>query len=140
MYKRQLLSWRDIEGYMDLYQASPADRSNPYFAPLLAPDLSGMPRTLMLTAEYCPLRDEGEVFAQRLADDGNDVACYRILDAVHGYLLYPPVFRDVYKRQRSSRPPTTSSPHCTARCGAAARSCTCPRACSWTSPCKATSA
>ena len=38
--------------------------------------------------------------AQRLADDGNDVACYRILDAVHGYLLYPPVFsivRDTYR-------------------------------------------
>lgn len=95
-----LLSWRDIEGYMDLYQSSPADRANPYFAPLLAPDLSGMPRTLMMTAEYCPLRDEGEVFAQRLVDDGNDVACYRVLDAVHGYLLYPPVFsivRDTYR-------------------------------------------
>ena len=46
------------------------------------------------------MRDEGEVFAQRLADDGGCVACYRVLDAVHGYLLYPSVFnivKDTYR-------------------------------------------
>ena len=38
--------------------------------------------------------------AQRLADDGGDVQCYRMLDAVHGYLLYPTVFnivKDTYR-------------------------------------------
>ena len=41
-----------------------------------------------------------QVYAQRLADDGGDVQCYRMLDAVHGYLLYPSVFnivRDTYR-------------------------------------------
>ena len=94
-----LLSWRDIQGYMELYQSSPEDTHNPYFAPLLAPNLACQPRTLVITAEYCPLRDEGETYAQRLADDGCHVQCYRIFDAVHGYLLYPPVLgivRDTY--------------------------------------------
>ena len=44
---------------------------------------------------YCPLRDEGEVFAQRLADDGGCVACYRVLDAVPVSYTH----LDVYKRQ-----------------------------------------
>ena len=95
-----LLSWRDIQGYMELYRSSPEDARNPYFAPLIEPDLSEQPRTLMITAELCPLRDEGETYAQRLADDQCEVRCYRVLDAVHGYLLYPsvlPVVRNTYR-------------------------------------------
>lgn len=95
-----LLSSRDIMGYMELYASSPEDLHNPYFAPLIEPDLSNQPRTLVISAEYCPLRDEGETYAQRLADDGNVVACYRVLDAVHGYFLYPSVLglvRDTYR-------------------------------------------
>ena len=95
-----LLSARDIQGYMDMYAPDPAQRSNPYCAPLLAGDLSHQPRTLVMTAEYCPLRDEGEEYARRLAAAGNEVSCVRILDAVHGYFLYPSVLnlvRDTYK-------------------------------------------
>ncbi|WP_139650652.1 alpha/beta hydrolase [Raoultibacter phocaeensis] len=95
-----LLTSQDIVDYMELYLSVPEDVHNPYFAPLIEPDLSCQPRTLVITAEYCPLRDEGEVFAQRLADDGSDAQCYRVLDAVHGYLLYPSVFnivKDTYR-------------------------------------------
>ncbi len=97
----QLLTWRDIEGYMDLYRSAPADFDNPYFAPLLDPDLSRQPRTLVISAEYCPLRDEGEAYAARLELEGDqEVQCYRMLDAVHGYLLYPSVLslvKDTYR-------------------------------------------
>lgn len=95
-----LLTARDVQGYRELYLSKPEDAANPYFAPLLAPDLSGQPRTLVITAEYCPLRDEGEVYAGRLELEGCDVQCYRVLDAIHGYLLYPRVFnivRDTYR-------------------------------------------
>lgn len=95
-----LLTAQDIMDYMELYLATPADAHNPYFAPLIEPDLANQPRTLVVTAEYCPLRDEGETYAQRLADDGSDAHCYRILNAVHGYLLYPSVFnivKDTYR-------------------------------------------
>lgn len=95
-----LLTSRDIEGYMELYASAPEDRANPYFAPLLAPSLANQPRTLVISAEFCPLRDEGEVYAARLELEGNDVQCYRVLDAVHGYLLYPSVFnivKDTYR-------------------------------------------
>ena len=36
------------------------------FAPILAKDLSHMPETLILTAEFDPLRDEGEEYGKRL--------------------------------------------------------------------------
>ena len=95
-----LLTREDIEGYISLYLNGPADWSNPYFAPLLAPCLSNQPRTLLISAEYDPLRDEGEAYAARLEADGNDVVCYRMIDGVHGYFLYPTVLslvRDTYR-------------------------------------------
>lgn len=95
-----LLTRRDIEGYIGMYLAKPEDYANPYFAPLLEADLHDQPRTLMITAEYCPLRDEGEAYAARLEADGNQVECFRLLDAVHGYFLYPSVLslvRDTYQ-------------------------------------------
>lgn len=98
-----LLTWRDIEGYMELYRNSPEDARNPYLAPLVAPDLSGLPRTLVISAEYCPLRDEGETFAARIQLEGGQASCYRMLNAVHGYLLYPSILtvvKDTYRIMR----------------------------------------
>lgn len=95
-----LLTRRDIEGYISMYLSEPADRESPYFAPLLDLDLGNQPRTLMMTAEYCPLRDEGEAYAARLEADGNQVECFRVLDGVHGYFLYPSVLglvRDTFR-------------------------------------------
>lgn len=95
-----LLTREDIQGYMGMYLSKPEDYVDPYLAPLLMPDLSHQPRTLLVSAEYCPLRDEGEAYAARLEAEGNDVECVRMLDAVHGYFLYPTLFgfvRDTYK-------------------------------------------
>lgn len=86
-----LLPWQDIEGYMSLYRSSEEDLHNPYLAPLLEPDLSDQPRTLLISAEYCPLRDEGETFAARIEIESGQASCYRMLNAVHGFLLYPSV-------------------------------------------------
>ncbi|MCI9129986.1 MAG: alpha/beta hydrolase [Eggerthellaceae bacterium] len=95
-----LLTREDIEGYINLYLNGPEDYQNPYFAPLLAPSLANQPRTLVISAEYCPLRDEGETFAARIEADGGEAACYRMLDGVHGYFLYPSILslvRDTYR-------------------------------------------
>ena len=80
-----LLTAKKMEQYLELYQGSPADRQNPYFAPLCEEDLSRQPRTLILTAEYDPLRDEGEEYGRRLEKAGNQVSVYQVKDALHGF-------------------------------------------------------
>jgi acetyl esterase/lipase len=48
--------------------------SNPLVSPLLAENVSGMPRTLIHTAEFDPLRDEGRNYFERLTQAGNEVS------------------------------------------------------------------
>ena len=74
-----------MEDYVTLYESCPEDRQNPYFAPLMETDYRNLPRTLLLTAELDPLRDEGEEYARRLEEAGNEVQQYRIAGAFHGF-------------------------------------------------------
>lgn len=80
-----LLTSVKMEDYVTLYERTPEDRNNPYFAPLVAEDFSGLPDTLILTAEYDPLRDEGEEYGRRLQEAGCNVHTVRISGALHGY-------------------------------------------------------
>ena len=80
-----LLTSVKMEDYVILYQRTEEDRKNPYFAPVLAENLQGLPDTLVLTAQYDPLRDEGEDYAKKLKRAGNLVEHHRIKGALHGY-------------------------------------------------------
>lgn len=80
-----LLTSAKMEDYLNLYQRDKKDRENPYFAPILAKDFRNLPKTLILTAQMDPLRDEGEKFGKKLSDAGNDVTIHRISGALHGY-------------------------------------------------------
>lgn len=80
-----LLTAVKMENYISLYQRSPEDRANPYFSPLQEKDLGNLPDTLILTAEFDPLRDEGEEYARRLKEAGNYVELHRIPGALHGF-------------------------------------------------------
>lgn len=71
--------------YLDYYKNSAEDFQNPYFAPLLSRDLSGQPQTLIITAQYDPLRDEGEAYGQRLEQAGCRTEIHRIEGALHGF-------------------------------------------------------
>ena len=87
-----LLTSRRINDYMELYIRSKEDLTNPYLAPVLCKDLSNQPKTLIITAEYDPLRDEAEIYGQRLAQAGNQVVIYRMKDALHGFMFLPKHF------------------------------------------------
>ena len=96
-----LLTAERVADYLSLYMQSEADLKNPYFSPLLAPGLRGQPATLMITAAYDPLRDEGEAYAARLREAEVPVTLYRAPDVMHGFFSLPPAFsavRDVYRQ------------------------------------------
>ncbi len=84
-----LMTSKRISEYMDLYLSREEDRLSPYVAPLLAEDLSNQPKTLIITAEYDPLRDEGEAYGMCLRKYGNTVRIERMKDALHGFLSLP---------------------------------------------------
>ena len=57
---------------------------DPYFAPLMAENLSGLPQALVYTTEQDVLKDEGTLYAHRLKEAGNKVYHFHNKVAFHG--------------------------------------------------------
>ena len=77
------------------YLSRVEDALNPLFSPALANDLSGVAPSLVITAEYDPLRDQGEAYADMLAKAGVAVTSIRVRGATHGFIALPGVGGDV---------------------------------------------
>jgi acetyl esterase len=79
------LSTEFIDRCEAAYVPDSADTADPLLSPLQAKDLSGLAPAYVLTAGFDPLRDEGEAFARRVADDGGVVALKRHPGLIHGF-------------------------------------------------------
>lgn len=80
------LSRTAMQWFWSLYLDSPGQVADPLASPLRAASLAGLPATTLLTAEFDPLRDEGEAFAQRLRDAGVEVRLQRCAGMIHGFI------------------------------------------------------
>jgi acetyl esterase len=76
-----------VRWFLANYLAAGQNSNSPYLFPLVGDDLSGLPPTLVMTAEYDPLRDEGIAFADKLARAGVAVEHFHAEDQMHGFLL-----------------------------------------------------
>jgi acetyl esterase len=83
-----VISRDDMRWFWDQYVADEAARSNPYASPLLAPDVRGVAPAHVVTAQHDPLRDEGEMFADRLRGAGVAATNTRYGGMFHGFLSY----------------------------------------------------
>lgn len=83
-----LLTAESMQWFWNHYAPAPDDRRNPYASPLLASDLSALPAALVMTAEYDPLRDEGEAYGHALAAAGVDAEVIRYDGFIHGFFAH----------------------------------------------------
>lgn len=75
-----------MEWFRDCYINSEEDKLNPLVTPALNADFSGLPSALVITAEYDPLRDEGEDYAKKMTADGVEVDLVRYDGTIHGFV------------------------------------------------------
>ena len=82
-----------IDMIRQLYVEDNAKPDNQYISPLLAKDLSNLPKTLIITAEYDFLRVQGEAFGKKLFNSNVDTRIIRYRGMDHAFIdkcgIYP---------------------------------------------------
>ena len=76
-----------LKPWNSFYVDSGADQADPLVSPIKRADLAGLPPALIITAEFDPLRDEGELYGQRLTEAGVDATVSRYAGANHGFVV-----------------------------------------------------
>ena len=85
-FTNYFLTRDDIVYFWNHYLRSAADRKDPRVAPALAKSFKGLPPALIITAEFDPLRDEGESYGEKLRAAGVPVTVTRYEGMIHGFV------------------------------------------------------
>ena len=84
-----MLSTEDVAWFWDHYLSSDADRTDFRAVPSTAQSLEQLPPAFVITAEYDPIRDDGEAYGKALAAAGVDVTATRYPGVFHGFFTMP---------------------------------------------------
>ncbi len=83
-----ILGEKEMKWFYDHYLGgAKIDAKDPRVSPLYASSLANLPAAFVSTAEFDPLCDEGEAYAERMKAAGVDVECKRYVGVFHGFLL-----------------------------------------------------
>jgi acetyl esterase len=90
-----LLTKAAMEWFTGHYLGGGGDPKDPRLSPLHADDavIAAAPPALVITAEFDPLRDEGEAYAARLAEAGVAVSTTRYDGQIHAFFALPAVLQ-----------------------------------------------
>lgn len=77
------------KSFWDHYLSCEEDASNPYCSPIRAENLRNLPPAFIVTAQYDPIRDEGEEYGKKLLEDGVPTIIRRVDGTVHGFITMP---------------------------------------------------
>lgn len=77
-----------LKPWNSFYLDSGADPADPLVSPIKRGDLAGLPPALVITAEFDPLRDEGERYGERLEEAGVEVVVHRYEGVGHGFVQH----------------------------------------------------
>ncbi len=78
---REMMQW-----FIAQYLPDKNARLNPYASPLLARSHKNLPAAVIITAQFDPLRDEGEAYAEKLKQSGIHVSLKRYDGMIHGFI------------------------------------------------------
>jgi acetyl esterase len=81
-----LLTVRDMAFYKDVRTGGKDVSNDVTFAPFADPDFSGLPPTVIVSAECDPLSDDGREYRDRVNRAGGKAAWFNERGLVHGYL------------------------------------------------------
>jgi acetyl esterase len=80
------LSTRAMKWFWDEYLQHPVDKQNPYAVPAVAGNFSNLPPAIIATAEYDPLLDDGDQYADLMREAGVPVIYREYSGMIHGFV------------------------------------------------------
>ena len=81
-----MLTMRDLVFYKDIRTGGANFAKDPSYAPLSDADFTGLPPTVIITAECDPLSSDGEAYRDRMLAAGGKAWWHEETGLVHGYL------------------------------------------------------
>ncbi|MEI6648172.1 MAG: alpha/beta hydrolase [Actinomycetes bacterium] len=96
------LTTASMKWFWQAYLQRPADQENPYAVPIKAANFLGLPPTIVVTAEFDPLLDDGYNYAQLLKQDGVLTIYREYAGMIHGFMTMAAVTGEAVRAQQDA--------------------------------------